>query len=126
MAMQTQRRAPAMMAALLAVSASSMAFGWLHTAWFGYAPEAAREVLLIYAAATLAVAGLFLAGQLIPVRSHAYYIVLSGLAFLAVDAVVWWRFGIMPGPKSFQDGFMPAAIMGVFLGPLYKILAPAV
>ena len=80
--------------------------------------------VLAYAAAALAVAGVFLAGQLLRIRGHAYYVIVAGLAFLAVDAAVWWRFGIMPGPKSYQDGFVPAAIMGVFLGPLYRVIAP--
>jgi hypothetical protein len=123
--MQASRRILPTLAAVLAVAAVSMAFGWLHTMWFDYAPERAREVLLAYAAAALSVACLFLAGQALRVRGHAYYIIISGLAFLAVDALVWWRFGIMPGPKSYQDGFVPAAIMGVFLGPLYRIIAPA-
>ena len=117
-------RTLAQAAALVAVLAVAMAFGWLHTLWFGYAPEGARTVLLAYAAAALAVAALFLAGQLLRIRGHAYYVIVAGLAFLAVDAAVWWRFGIMPGPKSYQDGFVPAAIMGVFLGPLYRIIAP--
>ena len=117
-------RALTLTAALLAVLAVAMGFGWLHTAWFGYAPEKARDVLLIYAAAAIAVDVLFLAGQLLRFRGHAYYVIVAGLAFLAVDAAVWWRFGIMPGPKSYQDGFVPAAIMGVFLGPLYRIIAP--
>jgi hypothetical protein len=77
------------------------------------------------AAATLAVAMLFLAGQLLCLRGYAYFIIVSAAAFLAVDIAVWWRFGISPGPKSYQDGFVPAAIMGVFLGPLYRIAAPA-
>ena len=118
------RRLLPILAALLTVSAVSLAFGWLHTVWFGFSPAEAREVLLAYAAATLLVAGLFLAGQGIGIRNHAYYIIISGLAFLAVDAAVWWRFGIMPGPKFYQDGFVPAAIMGIFLGPLYRIMAP--
>jgi hypothetical protein len=115
MALQTLRRPLAVFAAVLLASAISMAFGWLHTLWFDYPSAAAQEVLLLFAAATLAVAGLFIAGQLARVRGHAYYVILSGVAFLAVDAVIWWRFGIMPGPKSYQDGFVPAAIMGVFL-----------
>jgi hypothetical protein len=117
-------RALMLMAALLAVLAVAMGFGWLHTVWFAYAPEGARDVLLAYAAAATAVAVLFLAGQLLRIRGHAYDVIVGGLAFLAVDAAVWWRFGIMPGPKSYQDGFVPAAIMGVFLGPLYRIIAP--
>jgi len=110
--------------ALLAVSAVSLAFGSLHIIWFGHSPEKAQEVLLAYVAATLLVAVLFLLGQVLRVRNHAYYIIISGAAFLAVDAFVWWRFGIMPGPKHYQDGFVPAAIMGIFLGPLYRIIAP--
>jgi hypothetical protein len=113
-----------LMAAILGVLAVAMGFGWLHTVWFGYAPEGTWTVLLVYAAAALAVAVLFLAGQLLRIRGHAYYVIVAGLAFLAVDAAVWWRFGIMPGPKSYQDGFVPAAIMGVFLGPLFRIIAP--
>lgn len=121
---ETPRRSLAVLAALLAVAALSMAFGYLHTWWFSYAPDGARNVLLLYAIATAAIVVLFPAGHVLRVRSHAYYIILSGLAFLAVDAVVWWHFGIMPGPKSYQDGFVPAAIMGVFLGPLYRVIAP--
>lgn len=121
---RAERRFPRFIAAHLAVAAVTMAFGWLHTWWFSYAPDAALNVLLIYATAAAATAELFLAGQMLRVKSQAYYIIVSALAFLAVDAAVWWRFGIMPGPKSYQDGFVPAAIMGVFLGPLYRVIAP--
>jgi hypothetical protein len=118
-------RALAVTAGVVAVVAVAMAFGWLHTAWFPYRPEGARTVLMGFAAAAAVVALLFLAGQLLRIRSHAYYIIIAGAAFLALDAAVWWRFGIMPGPKSYQDGFVPAAIMGLFLGPLYRVIAPA-
>ncbi len=111
--------------ALLAASSIALGFGWLHTMWFPYEAAEARDVMLVYAAATLLVAGCFLAGQFIPVKGHAYYVIIAGVVFLAVDAIIWWRFGIMPGPKSYQDGFVPAAIMGLFLGPLYRIIAPA-
>jgi len=117
-------RFPATLAAILLAASISMAFGWLHTRWFAYSPEAAGRVLLFFAAAASASAALFLAGQFLRVKSHAYYVVVSGLAFLTVDAAVWWQFGIMPGPRSYQDGFVPAAVMGVFLGPLYRIIAP--
>ena len=121
---QTTRPLLATLAAVFSAVSISMAFGWLHTQWFAYLPEAAGKALLFFAAASSAMSVLFLAGQFLRVKSHAYYIVVSGLAFLAVDAAVWWHFGIMPGPKSYQDGFVPAAIMGVFLGPLYRIIAP--
>lgn len=124
MVQETPRRSLATAAALLTVAAVSIAFGLLHTWWFSYAPEAGRHVLLFFSAAAAAVMVLFLAGKALRVRHHAYYIIAAGLAFLAVDAVVWWNFGIMPGPKSYQDGFVPAAIMGVFLGPLYRMIAP--
>lgn len=116
--------AGAIVLAILVVVAVSMAFGWLHSYWFGYAPDKAREVLLLYAAAAAVTAGLFLAGQFIPLRGHGYYIIVGGAVFLALDAAVWWRFGIMPGPKSYQDGFVPAAIMGLFLGVVYRVIAP--
>jgi hypothetical protein len=112
-----------MLAAIFAVTAISMAFGWLHTQWFPYSPEAASNVLLFYLAAASTMTVLFLAGHLIGVRSHAFFMTVSGLVFLAVDVAVWWNFGIMPGPKSYQDGVIPAAIMGLFMGQIYKITA---
>ena len=124
MAAPSPGRAIAIVIAIAVVVCVSLAFGWLHTLWFGYTPEKAREVMLLYATSALVTAGLFLAGQFIPLRGHGFYVIVGGAVFLAVDAAVWWRFGIMPGPKSYQDGFVPAAIMGVFLGPVYRVIAP--
>lgn len=108
---------------LVIIAAIAMAFGWTFTWWFGLAPARALEVLLLFAAAMVIVSGLFIAGELIPFRGHAYYVIAGGAVFLATDVVIWWRFGIMPGPKFFQDGFVPAAIMGIFLGPIYRGVA---
>ena len=125
MVRKTSSRLLTTFAAVLVTATIGMGFGWLHTIWFHYSPDSAADVLGYFAMATLAVAMLFLVGQLLGLRSHAYFIIVSGAAFLAVDIAVWWRFGITPGNKSYQDGFVPAAIMGIFLGPLYKIIAPA-
>ena len=108
---------------LVLVTIIAMGFGWLFTAWFGLSGTQQDLALAIFAGSTFSVIVLFLAGQLLGVQSHAYYLICSGAVFLGVDVLNWLNFDIMPGPKFFQDGFVPASIMGLFLGPLYRVMA---
>lgn len=101
----------------------AMGFGLAFTQWHGMGPADSTAVLLLYAAATvLALAG-FLGGQVMGVRSHAYYMVIAAALFLGVDVLVWLNYGLMPSVKFPRGGFVPAAILGVFLGPVYRVIA---
>jgi hypothetical protein len=108
---------------LLLTAVIAMSFGWLFTVWFGFDGARQEMALTVFAGATLTVIILFLAGQLLGLRSHAYYLICAGAVFFGVDVLNWMAFDIMPGPKFFQDGFVPASIMGLFLGPLYRVVA---
>lgn len=108
---------------LILIAALAMGFGIVFCWWSGLAAEAVREVLVIYAAATAVALVLFLAGHLLRVRSHAYYVVIGGAVFLAVDVLVWHRTGIMPYVKFGRGGFVPAAIVGMVAAVLYRLIA---
>ena len=108
---------------LLLTAVIAMGFGWLFTAWFGLSGTRQDTALAIFAGATLAVSVLFVTGQLMGMRSHAYYLICAGAVFLGVDVLNWLAFDIMPGPKFFQDGFVPAGIMGLVIGVLYRVVA---
>ena len=110
-------------AGILMFAIITMAFGWLYSWWFGMNPDQHAMLLMIFAAATGLAIGLFLLGQALSIDAHAYYIIVAGAVFLGADILLWLQFGIMPGPKFFQDGFMPASILGVFLGVLYRVIA---
>jgi hypothetical protein len=118
------RRVLKIILGLVVTAAIAMAFGWAFTWKLGLAAQSAREVLLLYAAAVAVLSALLVAGTVLPVRGFGYYIIAGGIVFLAVDTIVWWRFGILPGPKFHPHGFVPAGAMGVFLGPVYRILGP--
>ena len=75
---------------LVIIAAIAMAFGWILTWKLGLAPEAAREVLLLYGAAAGVLSILLVAGTVMRLRGHGYYIIVGGVVFLAVDAFVWW------------------------------------
>lgn len=109
--------------AIVLVAAITMAFGVAFTLWHGMGQAGAASVLVLYAAAAALTILLFLAGQMMSIQSHAYYLIAAGAVFLCLDVLMWQTFGIMPGRKVFRDGFIPAAIMGLFLGPLYKLIA---
>lgn len=111
-------------AAGLAIAAClAMGFGWIFIWWTGLSGAQAGEVLLLYVAAVILLAGLFVAGELIPARSLAYYVVAGGAVFLAVDVIVWWHFGIMPAARFVRGGFVPAAIVGLVIGVIYRVVA---
>lgn len=100
-----------------------MGFGVAFTLFHGMAPADRASILLLYAAATvLALAG-FLGGQAMGMRSLAYYMAVAAVIFLGVDALVWLGYGLMPSSRFLRGGFVPAAIMGVFVGPIYRIIA---
>ena len=109
--------------AIALAAAIVMAFATTFTKWHGLGPAQASPVLMSYAGAAVLTILLFLAGQLLSIQSHAYYLIVAGAIFLGVDVLVWQEFGIMPGRKVFRDVFIPAAIMGLFLGPLYRMIA---
>ena len=105
------------------MAALAMGFGWLFCWWSGLGGEAMKDVLLIYAAATGMALTLFLGGHVFRITSQAYYIVIGGAIFLAVDLLVWQHTGIMPAAKFVRGGFLPAAIIGFVLGIIYRVVA---
>lgn len=117
------KRLAGIIGGLLVIVVIALAFCWTFIWWTGLSGARADEVLLLYAAATAILGGLFMAGLLIPVRGHAYYIIAGATVFLAVDFIVWWRTGITPAARFVRGGFVPAAIMGMVLGPVFRAFA---
>lgn len=118
---------PRILIAAAAVVILCLGFGWGFCRWWGLDDGKVRDILMIYGGAAVLALGLFLAGQFLSLRSLGYFVTMGGIVFLAVDVVVWARFGIMPGNKMLRNGFIPAGLMGVFAGALYAriALAPA-
>lgn len=108
---------------LLLTAVIAMGFGLLFCWWSGLSADVTASVLLVYGAATAVALLLFLAGQLFRITSHAHYIVVGGTVFLAVDFLVWQLTGIMPAARFVRGGFVPAAIMGLVIGVLYRVVA---
>ena len=112
--------------ALVLVAALSAGFAFGFCAWWRLPDDMARGVLVIHGGALVLALVLFVAGQAMAVRALAFYIIMGGAVFLAVDVIVWLRYGFMPGNKMLRNGFIPAGLMGVFAGALYaKIAIPA-
>lgn len=101
----------------------SAAFAWGFCHWWNITGEAAQSIFLLYAAATAAAIVLCFAGQFLGTSSRAYYVFASGLVFVGLDLFVWQRFGIMPSSKFLRNGFAPAAVMALFAGALYRVIA---
>jgi len=101
----------------------AMGFGWLFCWWSGLQGEAMADVLLAYGMATGVALVLFPSGQLLRFTSHAYFIVTGAAVFLVVDFLVWHRTGVMPAARLVRGGFVPAAIMGLVIGVLYRVVA---
>lgn len=116
-------RVLATIAGLSLSAALAMGFGWLFCWWLGLSGDMTASVLIVYAAATAVALVLLLAGQLFRIMSHAYYIAVSGAVFLAVDLVIWQLTGIMPAARFVRGGFVPAAIMGLVIGVLFRVVA---
>ena len=111
------------LAGAVVFAAISAAFAWGFCHWWDIKGETAQVIFLLYAAATLVALVLCLAGQLLGVSSHAFYVIASGLVFLGLDLIVWQRFGIMPSSKFLRNGFAPAAVMALFAGAVYRVIA---
>lgn len=101
----------------------SLGFAWGFGWWWSLPPQQMQEVYLIYAAASAAAIVLCLAGQLMKISGLAYYVIIGGAVFLALDFFIWQRFGLMPSVKFSRGGFPPAAIMGLFACTIYGIIA---
>jgi sugar phosphate permease len=91
--------------------------------WFGMAAAPSREVQGLIGLATLAIVILFAAGEAFGIGGHAYYLVAAGAAYLMVDLVLSFGYGITPGPRFWQSGFVPLSVIGAFLGPVYRVIA---
>jgi hypothetical protein len=113
-------RIPVSIAIIMVLSLSfAWGFGW----WWALPLQQMQEVYLIYAAATAAAIVLCLVGQLMRISSLAYYVIIGGAVFLALDFFIWQRLGLMPSVKFSRGGFPPAAIMGLFACTIYGIIA---
>ena len=66
--------------------------------------------------------GFELVDHVLHIRALAYYLVAGAVPFLGADVLLSLRFDIMMGPKGYQDGLVPAAIVGLFLGGFYGIV----
>jgi hypothetical protein len=108
---------------LAAVSIFAIGFAVVFSWWHGLGGGGSEEIMAIYAVAIVIAALLFLIGHALRIRSDAYYIIAGGIVFLGVDYIVWQRLGLMPSVKFSRGGFVPAGILGVFLGPVYRIIA---
>jgi hypothetical protein len=111
--------------AAVAAGLVALGFGYLFCRWHGLGGEATSNVMLLYGLAAVAMMLLFLLGQVLGIRGHAYYIIIGGALFLGVDVLVWLDLGIMPHVRFGRGGFVPAGVMGVFLGPVFRVIAPA-
>ncbi len=108
---------------LVIVAVLALGFGLGFVAWHGLATEQRTEVFIIVGGGILAMWVLLLAGHAFGIKGDGYYITVGGLVFLGVDFILWQRLGLMPSVKFSRGGFIPAGILGVFLGPLYRIIA---
>ena len=77
----------------------------------------------MYAGALAVAIFLFLVGQFMGISSHAYFLIVGGAVFLGLDFLVWQNFGLMPSVKFLRNGFVPSAIMGLFAGVIYGVIA---
>ena len=109
--------------AIIVVTFAALAFGYGFTLFWQLDAAKTQEVLALYAMAAAAASLLFLTGQILGAKGHGYYVIMGGAVFLVLDVMVWRRFGIMPAVKFSHGGFIPAGILGVFLGPIYRIVA---
>jgi hypothetical protein len=107
--------------ALIAAAAWGMAA--LVIRHFGFVGRDAGQIAGIFAASAFAMAILCLLGERLRIRALAYYLTAGAVTFLGADVLLSLRFDIMLGPRSFQDGLVPAAIVGLFLGALYGIVS---
>lgn len=107
---------------LVLVAAASTVYFLAMTMFADLSPDmrqAAAQVIII---ATLAVAILFLIGTIFGISGHAYYLICGGAVFFGADLFFSLVLGIRLGIKPSQHGFLPFAIAGVFLGPLYRAI----
>ena len=117
------RRLGAVFLAIIIVALMALAFGYGFTLFWRLDAAKTQEVLALYALAAAAASLLFLTGQIFGAKGHGYYVIMGGVVFLLLDVMVWRRFDIMPAVKFSHGGFIPAGILGVFLGPIYRIVA---
>lgn len=105
---------------LIAVTAFGMAA--LVVSYFAIAAQRAGQVYGIFAAAALGMVLLCLLGERLRIRALAYYLTAGAVPFLGADVLLSLRFDIMMGPRGYQDGLVPAAVVGLFLGGFYGLV----
>jgi hypothetical protein len=107
---------------LLLIAGTAFGMGTLVVWYFAISAASAGQVYGIFTAAALGMMLLCLLGERLRIRALAYYLVAGAVPFLGADVLLSLRFDIMMGPKSFQDGLVPAAMVGLFLGGFYGLV----
>ena len=108
------RQAAKLALGLLLIAGTAFGLAALVVWYFAIAAQRAGQVYGIFAAAALGMILLCLLGERLHIRALAYYLVAGAVPFLGADVLLSLRFDIMMGPKGYQDGLVPAAIVGLF------------
>jgi hypothetical protein len=72
--------------------------------------------------ATIVATAIFIIGGLFGVERQGFYIVAGGVVFLCADLLMWQGLGIKLGVRANDDGLIPLALVGIFLGPIYRLI----
>ncbi len=116
------RQAARLVLSLMLIAVTAFGMAALVVWYFAIAAQRAGQVYGIFAATALGMILLCLLGERLRIRALVYYLVAGAVPFLGADVLLRLRFDIMMGPKGYQDGLVPAAIVGLFLGGFYGIV----
>jgi hypothetical protein len=116
------RQAAKLALGLLLIAGTAFGMAVLVVWYFAIARASAGQVYGIFTVAAIGMILLCLLGERLRIRALAYYLVAGAVPFLGADILLSLRFDIMMGPKWFQDGLVPATIVGLFLGGFYGMV----
>lgn len=105
-----------LMAAITAIYAAVI--GW----FVDLAPEKLLAVRQLIGTATIVTAAVFVIGEAFGVERQGFYLIGGGVVFLFADLLMWFGLGIHLGVRPSQHGLIPLSIIGVFLGPLFRLV----